>query len=221
MLRLEGVSKSYRIGGTRKIILDSADLEIKPGEITAITGKSGTGKTTLLNIISGLTAPDKGKVYFKEKRIHYFLDIQPAYLRSRKMGFVFQTFRLLPDETVEANILLPARIKGTIRKAEKERLSALLKDLGIEDARRMKAGLLSGGQKQRVAIARALLNSPELLLADEPTANLDNETSHDIRSIFKSLADSGIAVLLVSHQDELLSLSRKTYVLQDGKLGAV
>ncbi len=218
MLRLENVSKYYHIAGKKRKILEGINFEIHKGEIVSITGKSGSGKSTLLNVISGITKPSGGKIFFNNKRIIYFLDILTSRIRNRKMGFIFQTFRLLPGETVSSNILMPARIKGWIGKEKRYSIFETLKELGIFEYRNTKAGLLSGGQKQRAAIARALVNSPDLILADEPTANLDKETSLDICRILVDLAKSGYAVLAVTHQEDLFANSDRVYKLSDGKL---
>lgn len=218
MLKLDKVSKHYRIAGKKKTILDEVSLEVKKGEVVAITGKSGSGKTTLLNVISGITPPSSGKVFFHDKPIHYFLDIFSSSIRNKKMGFVFQTFRLLPEETVQSNILLPARLKGLLPQNNKAKVDELLEKLEIREYKHMKAGLLSGGQKQRVAIARALINNPDLILADEPTANLDKETSEDIYRILNELSTAGHTILIVTHQDELLKLAQRVLYLKNGRL---
>ncbi|MGC8764260.1 MAG: ABC transporter ATP-binding protein [Brevinematia bacterium] len=218
MLKLEKVSKTFHIGKNRKKVLDSVDLEVNKNEVVAITGKSGEGKTTLLNIIAGIVVPDKGKVFFNGKRVYFLFDLYPAFLRNRYFGFVFQTFRLLPEESVLENLLLPAKIKGFVTKKVKERGLKLLEDFGLIEFKNQKAGLLSGGQKQRLSIARALINNPSLILADEPTANLDKETAKEITDIFKRIVSNGASLLVVTHQDELISLADKRFILRDGGL---
>jgi putative ABC transport system ATP-binding protein len=218
MLVVENISKKFYIGGKEKKVLDGVNLEIKKGEVVAITGKSGEGKSTLLNIISGLIKPDSGRVYFNGRRVIFFLDIHPAYLRNRNIGFVFQTFRLLPQESVWYNLLLPAMIKGFVGKRIKERALKLLKDFDLGDFKNMKAGLLSGGQKQRLAIARALINDPSLILADEPVANLDLETAKEIEKILLDVVSSGKAMVIVTHQLEVIKSADKRFELKAGKL---
>ncbi|OHD53355.1 MAG: hypothetical protein A2Y33_12600 [Spirochaetes bacterium GWF1_51_8] len=219
MLKLEGVDKFYTIAGKKKQILHSVDLEINEGEIVAVTGKSGCGKTTMLNIIAGLTPPSHGKVSFQKRRIIYFLDLMPAWIRNRKMGFIFQTFKLINEETVASNILLPARIRGKVNKSVHERMDHLLERLGMTEHKYMKAGLLSGGQKQRVAIARALINNPPLILADEPTANLDKATSLEISHILEKFAEEEKkAILIVTHQDYMLHRADRVFDMVDGRL---
>ncbi len=220
MLKLEKVSKHYKIAGMRKIILDKISLEINPGEIISITGKSGSGKTTLLNVIAGITRPSGGSVFFNNKKMNYFLDILPSRLRNRKIGFVFQTFRLLPQETVWSNVLLPARIRGNAGHRTRVEAEELMKKLQIWEFKNMKAALLSGGQKQRTALARALVNGPDLILADEPTANLDNKTAGEINQLLIRLAKEGKAVLIVTHNEYMFKHSKKIYTLKAGKLEA-
>jgi ABC-type lipoprotein export system ATPase subunit len=218
MLIVENVSRSFRIAGIRKAILDSVNLHVRPGEIVSLTGKSGCGKSTLLNIISGLVRPERGGVSVDGKRMNYWFDFLSARARNRHMGFVFQTFRLLSDETVWQNILLPLRIQGWISKKDRDYARTLLKDLEIEDHAKMKAGLLSGGQKQRVALARALVTRPGLILADEPTANLDKATAVEIYQLLGKLKDEGKAILVVTHQDYMFEHSDRVVVLENGKL---
>lgn len=219
MLKLEKISKSFKFNGQRKYVLKDVDLDINEHDVVAITGRSGEGKTTLLNIIAGIIVPEKGRIYYNNKRIIHFLDIHTAYLRNRHFGFVFQTFRLLPEETVLENVLLPAKIKGFVSNKVKDRALHLLKDVGLIDFKNMKAGFLSGGQKQRLSIARALINNPSIILADEPTANLDKETSKEIVDIFKKIASNdGCSIIMVTHQDELINFTKERYRLKDGNL---
>ncbi len=218
MLKLQDVSKSFLINGYRKKILEDINFEVKKNEIVAITGRSGEGKTTLLNIISGIVKPDKGKIYFNDRKVHFLFDVHTAYLRNTYFGFVFQTFRLLPEETVFENLILPAKIKGYVSKRVKERGLKLLEEFGLIEFKNMKAGLLSGGQKQRLSITRALINEPLLILADEPTANLDKETSRGISEIFKKITSNGTSLLVVTHQDEIINFSSRRYILKNGRL---
>ncbi len=218
MLKLSNIKKVYRIAGIKKKILDGITLDVKPGELISLTGKSGSGKTTLLNIISGLAKPSFGAVYLDGRRITYFLDIMPSRMRSAKIGFVFQTFRLLPNETTRSNVLLPARILGRINRKTLDHSDDLLKKLGLIEYKYTRTALLSGGQKQRVALARAMINNPDLILADEPTANLDNETAEEINSFLLDIAGSGKSVLVVTHNEYMFSRSNRSYVINNGKL---
>jgi putative ABC transport system ATP-binding protein len=218
MLELQEITKYYRIAGKKTGILDRLSLLVRPGELVSITGRSGSGKTTLLNVISGITRPQKGKVLIQGKKLYHRLDILSSAVRNRRIGFIFQTFRLLPDETVYQNVLLPARIRGSVDKNTRERAQKLLKQLGMSGFRNTRAAVLSGGQKQRVAIARALINEPDIILADEPTANLDKRTSLDICKILRDLAGDGRSVIAVTHQEYLYAHSDRIYELGGGKL---
>jgi putative ABC transport system ATP-binding protein len=217
-LKITDLSKTFRIAGEKRTVLNSINLEMDRGELISITGKSGCGKTTLLNIISGLLPPTTGEVFINSRKLRRFPDILSSRIRNREIGFIFQTFRLLNEETVLANILLPARLKGKLSADTKKYADRLLSDLGISLHKNMKAGLLSGGQKQRVAIARALINCPSLILADEPTANLDSETSGEIIEILNDLKDEGRSVLVITHSDYMHSLSDRSYNMEDGRL---
>lgn len=219
MLELRSVTKFYKIAGKKTCILDSVDLAVKKGELISITGKSGCGKTTLLNVISGITRQSGGTVSIGGTRVRHFFDIISSAVRNKKIGFIFQTFRLLPGETVYANVLLPARIGGWVGKKTRQRADRILKELDMLEFKNTRAAVLSGGQKQRVAIARALVNEPELILADEPTANLDKETSQDIGKILRKLASDGRAVVAVTHQDYLFKHSDRIFELKKGRLG--
>lgn len=223
MLNLINISKNFKSGrpGRKITILDSVNLFIEKGKIISVKGVSGAGKTTLLNVVSGLIRPSRGSVYWKGRKLIYLFDIMPSRIRNSSIGYIFQTMRLIPEETAISNILLPLRIKGWIGKREKDYIESILKGLDIWDIRRMKTSLLSGGQKQKVAIARALANRPELILADEPTANLDKDNALEVCRILKGLSASGIAVLAVTHQEDIENISDSVYLLEKGKLGVM
>ncbi len=230
MLKLEGIKKWYRVpsmkGGRphwilkeRKTIVQDISLELNAGEIVAITGKSGCGKTTLLNIIAGLTPPSEGRVTFKNRRMFYLLDIMPSLVRNLEMGFIFQTFQLLNSETVRTNVLMPALIAGSIDKETMKRLDSLLERLGMSEFKNTTVGLLSGGQKQRVAIARALINNPSLILGDEPTANLDKTTSKEIFGILQEVAvKEHRAVLMVTHDDTMIKKANRSFLIEESRM---
>ncbi len=220
MLQIRQLDKSYRIAGKKRPVLHTLDLDIQPGEIVAITGKSGCGKTTLLNIIAGLTVPSHGTLTFQGRNMIYAFDSLISRFRNRHLGFIFQTFKLLDNHTVQNNILLAARIRGRVDKAIHERMVNLLERLGIPEYLHTRVGLLSGGQKQRVAIARALINDPDLILADEPTANLDKDTSIEIFKILETLRKEGKAILIVTHKDYMLKKADRVYHMIDGRLEA-
>jgi len=218
MLRVENIHKRYRIAGVPTGVLCGIDLTVDRGRICSISGASGCGKTTLLNVIAGITIRGAGAVHVNGSRMIYALDVLSSRRRNRDIGFIFQTFRLLYDETVMANVLLPARILGRVGRDTRERADSLLGRLGLSRFAGMKAAVLSGGQKQRVAIARALINDPGLILADEPTANLDRKTARETFDILLEMKRDGKAVLIVTHDDYMLRKSDAAYVMEKGRL---
>jgi ABC-type lipoprotein export system ATPase subunit len=221
ILRVENIHKQYRIAGVKKKILDGIDLVLTAGQICAVTGKSGCGKTTLLNVIAGITSPGGGSVHINDRKMIYALDMITSRRRNREIGFIFQTFRLLNDETVFSNILLPARIRGRVDKDTRNLADEMLERLKIYKFKKTKTAILSGGQKQRVAIARALVNRPSLILADEPTANLDRKTAHEIFDILLDLKKEGKAVLIVTHDEYMHQQSDLVCTMEDGRLKAL
>lgn len=221
ILCAKNISKHYRIAGTKKQIIDRVDLALDRGQICSITGKSGCGKTTLLNVIAGIVTPDRGSVFINDRRMIYALDVLTARKRNREIGFIFQTFRLLNEETVISNVLLPARIRGRVGRDTIEYADETLERLQMYKFKKTKASILSGGQKQRVAIARALINRPVLILADEPTANLDKKTAREIFDILIDLKREGKAVLIVTHDDYIHDKSDIVLAMEDGILKAI
>ena len=221
LLKLENIYKSFKIAGEKTLVLNDLSLEINAGEIVSITGKSGCGKSTMLNIIAGLIKADKGKIFLREKKLRNFFDIITSRRRNREFGFIFQNFRLMSDETVKSNILLPARIRGKAGKEVSLYADELMTKLDIFEYKNTKTGRLSGGQKQRVAIARALINKPSIILADEPTANLDKKTSLEIFSILQNIKKQGTAVLIITHTDYMHKKSDRTYLMENGVLKKV
>jgi ABC-type lipoprotein export system ATPase subunit len=220
ILRVENIRKQYRIAGVKKSILSGIDLLLTAGQLCAVTGASGCGKTTLLNVIAGITPPDSGTVSINDRKMLYALDLLSSRRRNREIGFIFQTFRLLNDETVLSNVLLPARIRGRVDAETRERADAMMERLKIYKYGKTKAAVLSGGQKQRVAIARALVNRPDLILADEPTANLDRNTADEIFDILLDLKKEGKAVLIVTHDERFHRKADLVYTMEDGRMKA-
>jgi len=218
LLTLDKISKNFKIAGERVPVLESLDFSIDRGEIISITGRSGCGKTTLLNIMTGITPPDRGSIFFEGSRVYHQFDFIMSRLRNRRIGQIFQTFRLLDDETVLNNILLPARISGNAGRDVKMRALEMLERTGLGGFEKTRAGLLSGGQKQRAAIARALVKNPDLILADEPTANLDAETSTEIFTLLEELKNEGRALLIVTHKGEMHHKSDRVYRMENGGL---
>ncbi|MCX7882640.1 MAG: ABC transporter ATP-binding protein [Brevinematales bacterium] len=222
LLSLSHVEKSFRISGKHVPILKNISLDLQQGEWIGLMGNSGSGKTTLLSLIAGIIRPDHGEVFWKGKKLWYFFDIYPAFLRNREMGFIFQDFRLVEEESVWENLLLPLRIKGWYGKEELQRALWLLERVGLQDHRSHPSGLLSGGQKQRLALARALVLRPSLVLADEPFANLDEHTAEEMMELFLSLRkEENFAMILVHHRKKLSNSCDKTYHLENGRLHPV
>ena len=198
--------------------MDGLDLNIEENEYLAIMGPSGSGKSTLMNMIGCLDTPTSGVYEFEGEMVHIMDDSQLASIRNRKIGFVFQTFNLLPKATAQHNVEIPL-IYANVRREERLQLSSkALTDVGLEDRMHHKPNELSGGQRQRVAIARALSNNPSILLADEPTGNLDSKSGEEIMTIFDTLHKNGHTIILVTHEDYIANHAHRTIRLFDGKI---
>lgn len=218
MIELINISKTYYTEGKETPVLHDINLKIEEGEFVAIMAPSGTGKTTLLNIIGTLDKPTGGKYYFKGKDLTTLKDDELSNLRNKSIGFVFQLFNLLNRINVLENVLLPLLYSDPYPKNAKERAIKLLKSVGLEDRIYFKPNALSGGQQQRVAIARALINDPDLLLADEPTGNLDSKASGEILEIFKEINKRGKTIIVVTHEIEVAKAASRIVTLKDGKI---
>ena len=206
------------MGGQEVRALDGIDLFIKENEYLAIMGPSGSGKSTLMNLIGCLDTPSSGVYEFEGEMVQGMDDNQLASIRNQKIGFVFQTFNLLPKVTAQHNVEIPL-IYGNIRKVERFKISSkALSNVGLADRMHHKPNELSGGQRQRVAIARALVNSPSIILADEPTGNLDSKSGHEIMEIFDKLHRSGNTIILVTHEDVIAQRAGRIIRLFDGKI---
>ena len=218
LIALNNIYKIYNVGGEEVRALDGIDLEIKENEYLAIMGPSGSGKSTLMNMIGCLDTPSEGIYQFEGEMVHGMNDDQLASIRNRKIGFVFQTFNLLPKATAQNNVEIPL-IYGNIRKSERINMaSKALEDVGLADRMHHKPNELSGGQRQRVAIARALVNSPSIILADEPTGNLDSKSGHEIMKILDQLHKQGNTIILVTHEDDIAQHAHRIIRLFDGKI---
>jgi ABC-type lipoprotein export system ATPase subunit len=214
---LRDVHKAYGSGGARRVLLTAVDLELRAGEMVAVVGRSGSGKSTLLHVLGGLEPVDSGSVEVGGVRLDRCSASELVDVRRRLVGFVFQFFHLLPELTGAENVLLPARLAGEGVKAA-ERAAALMRRLGVEDAGTRLPGVLSGGEQQRLAVARALINRPQLLLADEPTGNLDESSGHEVLQLLRAVADGSNSVLLVTHDREAARLADRVLTLRDGRL---
>jgi len=217
LIELIDVYKYYVMGLTTIKALNGINLKIDKGEFISIVGPSGSGKTTLLNIIGLLDRPTKGKVILENKDVSSLNDNELSSLRAEKIGFIFQTFNLIPNLTAKENVELASAFSNKVRDSEKKALE-LLKIVGLEDRANHRPSQLSGGEQQRVAIARALMNDPIILLADEPTGNLDSKTSLEILEIFKMLNKRGVTILLVTHNMMLAEEANRILYIKDGKI---
>ena len=218
LINLSGIYKIYNVGGEEVRALDGVDLTINNNEYLAIMGPSGSGKSTMMNMIGCLDSPTAGIYEFEGEKVHIMDDGQLASIRNRKIGFVFQTFNLLPKASALHNVEIPL-VYANIRKEKRiEMASEALKSVGLEDRIHHKPNELSGGQRQRVAIARALVNNPSIILADEPTGNLDSKSGHEILAIFDDLHAQGNTIILVTHEDDIAKHAKRTIRLFDGKI---
>jgi len=226
ILKAESVHKSYRMGATRVVVLKGLDLLVREGEFVAIVGASGSGKSTLLHILGGLDRPDKGLVQFQGRDVNRMGARELNRYRNETVGFVFQFYHLLDELSVLENVILPAMISRSIaswlmmRHRARKRGQELLEQLGLQERARHKPYQLSGGERQRAAIGRALMNQPKLLLADEPTGNLDSATGNGILNVFDRLNHAGQTIVLVTHDERVAHRAQRIITLMDGRVKA-
>ncbi len=226
ILSASGVRKSYRMGATRVEVLRGVDVTVREGEFVAIIGASGSGKSTLLHILGGLDRPDKGVVQFSGRDLNRIRARELNRYRNEMVGFVFQFYHLLDELNVLENIVLPAMVSRSVvgwlltRRAATKRATELLEQLGLKERVRHKPYQLSGGERQRVAIGRALMNRPRLLLADEPTGNLDSVTGNGILKVFEDLNRAGQTIVMVTHDERIADRAQRVIVLEDGRIRA-
>jgi len=218
MIRLEAVEKVYGSGDAATHVLKQIDLEIQSGEFIAIMGPSGSGKSTLLNILGALDVPSGGNYSFFNTDISALSNDQLALFRRYILGFVFQGFNLLKKTSALENVEMPLIYLGMGAKARKQRALEALISVGLEDRVNYDQGQLSGGQQQRVAIARAMVTHPNVLLADEPTGNLDTKRGHEIMRLIKGFNDEGITVIMVTHEEDIAAYASRTIYLRDGMI---
>lgn len=218
MIELIGVKKTYFTEGKETPVLFGIDFKIEEGEYVAIMAPSGTGKSTLLNILGTLDKPTEGKYLFKDKDLTELNDDQLSQLRNKSIGFVFQLFNLLNRVSVLDNVLLPLLYATNYPKDAKERAIHLLNMVGLSERIHFKPNALSGGQQQRVAIARALINEPDVLLADEPTGNLDSKSSEEILNIFDEIHRQGRTLVVVTHELDVAKRAQRVITMKDGKV---
>ncbi|HET8897685.1 MAG TPA: ABC transporter ATP-binding protein [Rhodanobacteraceae bacterium] len=218
MVELESIRRNYQVGGQTVHALDGVSLEVPGGQFVAIVGPSGSGKSTLLNILGCLDRPDSGRYLLDQTDVSTFDDEQASDFRNRRIGFVFQSFHLLPRLTVLENVLLPQRFLRTPDTTLAQRALDLLKRMGLEQRLEHRPNQLSGGQMQRVAIARALLMRPALLLADEPTGNLDSKSARDVLALIDEVHHGGQTVVMVTHDTEVAAHAERQVHLRDGRI---
>ncbi|MEM1525336.1 MAG: ABC transporter ATP-binding protein [Nitrososphaerales archaeon] len=213
------LTKIYNEKATKVYALQNVNIEVSRGEFVAVCGPSGSGKSTLLNLLGTLDRPTSGKVLIDGIDVYKLSDDKLAELRNRKIGFIFQSYNLINRTTVLRNVLLPAIIKGSVSKDQIKRAFDLLEKLGLKDKAYRKPLALSGGEQQRVAIARALINNPSVILADEPTGNLDSKSGHEVVEYLKYLSkEQNVTVVMVTHNLELAMKSDKVINLRDGRV---
>lgn len=218
VIRIEGITKRYVMGETTVYALKGIDLLIRRNEYLAVMGPSGSGKSTLMNMLGCLDTPTSGRYEFNGKDVASMQDDELAAIRNREIGFVFQTFNLLPRSTSLQNVELPLVYAGVPALERRERAAEALLSVGLMGRLHHKPNELSGGQRQRVAIARALVNQPSIILADEPTGNLDSETGQEIMTLFENLHEMGNTIIVVTHEEAVARHARRVVRLRDGKI---
>ena len=218
-VRLQGLSKAYQEGDRQRVVLQNASAEFHRGEFIALLGRSGSGKSTLLNVVSGIDRPDSGQVWIGGQELTSMSERDRTLFRRRHIGFVFQFFNLIPTLTVMENVTLPVELNGASPKAARQQADPLLHAVGLLERAGAYPDKLSGGEQQRIAIARALVHDPQLVLADEPTGNLDEDTGESVLALLDRLTrQAGKNLLMVTHSPESATWSDRVYHLRDGKL---
>jgi putative ABC transport system ATP-binding protein len=216
LINAKGLSKSYRMGQETIRALVSVDITVEKGGYVAFMGPSGSGKSTLMNIVGALDTPSLGSYVLNGNDVSKMSESDLATVRNKEIGFVFQTFNLLPRYSALENVALPLVYAGYSKSERNEKARKALEDVGLGDRAGHRPNELSGGQRQRVAIARALVNDPSIILADEPTGNLDSKTSYDIMALFKNLNEKGNTIIMVTHEEDIAAYAKRIIRLRDG-----
>lgn len=218
VIRLVDIVKSYIMGDSVVHALDHVNVQIGEGEFTSIMGPSGSGKSTMMNILGCLDRPTSGHYFLRGRDIAAYNDDELAHTRNAEIGFVFQNFNLLPKLTAQVNVALPLVYAGINEEERMVRAARALESVGLGNRLDHKPNEMSGGQRQRVAIARALVNNPAIIMADEPTGNLDTKSSYEIMDIFKAMNDEGKTIVMVTHEPDIAQQTKRILVMRDGKL---
>ena len=216
LIKITNIKRDFPLGNEIVYVLKGIDLEINKGEYVALMGPSGSGKSTLMNILGCLDTPTSGTYILNGKHVSEMQDDELAGIRNREIGFVFQTFNLMPRTTALDNVALPMVYAGHSKSERVERATEVLTQVGLQDRMDHKPNQLSGGQRQRVAVARALVNKPSIILADEPTGNLDSKTSVEIMNLFNEIHANGNTVILVTHEEDIAAYAHRIIRLRDG-----
>ena len=218
MIEIRNLVKKYKMGDYDFVALNEVNLEIEKKEFTAIMGPSGSGKSTLMNILGCLDRLDEGNYILNNKDVSNLSDDELAYIRNKEIGFVFQSFNLLPRMSILENVELPMLYSGVSKKERRSKALEALDKVGLTDRIRHKPNEISGGQRQRVAIARAIVNNPSVIMADEPTGNLDSKSSLDIMGIFQQLNEEGATIIMVTHEPDIAQYAKRIVRVRDGKI---
>lgn len=221
MIHLEKVSKSFPVAGERIEVLHNIELDISDGEMVALIGASGSGKSTLMNILGGLDRPTSGKYFLADRDVTTLDSYQWTSVRNQYLGFVFQSFNLVPALTVLENVELPLIYRGLTSNQRRAKAASVLDIMGLHRHLKLRPHQLSGGQQQRVAICRALVGEPSLLLADEPTGNLDSVTSQEMMNLFRQIHNQGQTILMVTHDPKVAAACQRRIEIKDGRIDAI
>ena len=216
IIKTKNLTKEYEAGSQIVKALNGIDLSVEKGEFISIMGPSGSGKTTLMNIIGCLDSPTNGTYHLNERSVSELDDDELAKIRNEEIGFVFQSFHLLPRSSALENVMLPLKYAGCSENEAINRSKKVLEKVGLQDRVKHSPSELSGGQQQRVAIARALVNKPSILFADEPTGNLDSKTGNEVMNLFKDLNNQGQTIIIITHEDNIASQSNRVITIMDG-----